>query len=167
MANSFGADVQLKQRDFTIFCGRLFKNSDEFFEYYRKKLIRKIKFMYRRYKIEWDGYYYFALNAKQYEVYLAQMNKRGRKRKYFEFKNIMLYKIKDELYVSELGERAIFRIPMTLACREKQFLSYLKTDKAEFMYIRPTLRFKDVSTLEHKYDFIECRSQKITSQKDQ
>lgn len=167
MANSFGADVGLKQHDFNIFCGRLFKESDEFFDYYRTKLARKIRFMYRQYKIEWDGYYYFALHKKQYEEYLAQVNKRGRKRKYFEFNNIMLYKIKDELYVSQLGEIAIFRMPITIVRGEKWFLPYIKTDKAEFICMRPTLTFKDVSTLEHKYDFIKCRSQKTPLPTDQ
>ena len=49
---------------------------------------------------------------------------------------------------------------------EKWYIRHLKTDKVEFLYMRPTLTFKDISTLEHKYDFIACRSQKITSQKD-
>ena len=167
MANSFGADVCLKQHDFNIFCGKLYKESEEFFNYYRTKLARKVRFMYRRYKIEWDGYYYFALHKKQYEEYLAQVNKRGRKRKYFEFNNIMLYKIKDELYLSQFGEIAIFRISVTLMRGEKWYVRHLKTDKAEFLYMRPTLTFKDISTLEHKYDFIACRSQKIILQKDQ
>lgn len=100
-----------------------------------------------------------CITQKQYEEYLAQVNKRGRKRKYFEFNNIMLYKIKDELYVSQLGEIAIFRMPITIVRGENGFTIY-KTDKAEFICMRPTLTFKDISTLEHKYDFIKCRSQK-------
>ena len=39
MANSFGADVGLKQHDFNIFCGRLFKESDEFSQFERSNLI--------------------------------------------------------------------------------------------------------------------------------
>ncbi len=167
MANSFGADVALTQQDFGMMCGYMYKDSDEFFTYYCKKLARKIKFMYRRYKIPWDGYYYFTLTKTQYEAYLAQINKRGRKRKHFEFKNVMLYKIKDELYVSQYGWIAVFRIPMTLVRGEKWFIPELKTDKAEFLYTRPALKFTDVSTLEHKYDFIKCRSQKITLQTGQ
>ena len=79
----------------------------------------------------------------------------------------MLYKIKDELYLSQFGEIAIFRISVTLMRGEKWYVRHLKTDKAEFLYMRPTLTFKDISTLEHKYDFIACRSQKIILQKDQ
>nr|DAD58237.1 MAG TPA: hypothetical protein [Bacteriophage sp.]DAM10009.1 MAG TPA: hypothetical protein [Caudoviricetes sp.]DAO31348.1 MAG TPA: hypothetical protein [Crassvirales sp.]DAK96704.1 MAG TPA: hypothetical protein [Bacteriophage sp.]DAO19116.1 MAG TPA: hypothetical protein [Caudoviricetes sp.] len=31
----------------------------------------KLRVMYKRKKIKWDGYYYFALTRPQYEAYLA------------------------------------------------------------------------------------------------
>nr|DAR62396.1 MAG TPA: hypothetical protein [Bacteriophage sp.] len=44
-----------------MYIGFLKKDSIKYYKYYIKKLARKIRILYKRMKIKWDGYYYFAL----------------------------------------------------------------------------------------------------------
>jgi hypothetical protein len=69
--NSYGGDVLLRRRDFWFYSGRLMNNSLKFFDYYARKMRIKLRVLYKRYKIEWNGYYYFALSQTQYEDYLS------------------------------------------------------------------------------------------------
>ena len=46
--------------DFWMYCGQLTTDSVKHYRYYRKKLMRKIRVMYKKKKKQWDGYYYTA-----------------------------------------------------------------------------------------------------------
>jgi len=59
--NSYGGDTLIKDGDFLCYIGYLRNNSIQHFKYYVKKLVIKIRVLYKRRKFEWDGYYYFAL----------------------------------------------------------------------------------------------------------
>lgn len=149
--NSYGGDTLIMQRGFWFYCGQLMNDSIKYFEYYKKKIVTKLKIMYKRKHITWDGYYYFALFQDQYNEYLSQKNKRGRRRKNFTFSNVFLYKIFDECNISESGAVAIFKIPMFV---ERGFIIYkekLITDKAELILVREPLKFQDI--LLSNYDF--------------
>jgi len=74
----------------------------------------KLRVMYKRKKIPWDGYYYFALTENEYNEYLKQKNKRGRPRKNFTFSKVILYKIYDECNISESNRVAIFKVPLIM-----------------------------------------------------
>ena len=86
--NSYGGDVLIKRRDFWFYTGSLMNDSLKWFNYYIKKMIVKLRVMYKRKQIPWNGYYYFALSQNQYEEYLSQKNRRGRPKKKFTFSNI-------------------------------------------------------------------------------
>ncbi|WP_295723466.1 hypothetical protein [uncultured Leptotrichia sp.] len=60
--NSYGGDVLIKDNNFWSYVGTLRNNSLEHFNYYVNKLVIKIRVLYKRRKIKWDGYYYFALS---------------------------------------------------------------------------------------------------------
>jgi hypothetical protein len=64
LCNSYGSDVSISDNRFKCFIGKLMKNGLRNFSYYANKLARKIRFMYKRRGIQWDGYYYFALTKK-------------------------------------------------------------------------------------------------------
>nr|DAG88912.1 MAG TPA: hypothetical protein [Crassvirales sp.] len=38
------------------------KDSLKWFDYYKRKMRTKLRVMYKRKQIKWDGYYYFALS---------------------------------------------------------------------------------------------------------
>ena len=152
--NNYGADVLTRRNNLWIYCGTINKNSLRHYGYYRIKLSRKIRLRHMWMKKEWDGYYYFGLYQKQYDAYLAQQNKRGRKRKTFTFNNVFLYKLEDDCLVRNPATVAIFRYPMTLPTKFKLYLSTLVTDKAELLYLHNPLKLEDIMKINEKYKFL-------------
>lgn len=154
LANSYGGDTFIQDNNTWCYIGSLTSNSLKHFDYYKKKLITKIRILYRRLNVEWDGYYYFALTEDQFKNYTSQKNKRGRPKKYFKFGSIMLYQILDECKIAESGKKYIFRIPYISQIKYKYYISNFETDKAEHIITREPLKFKDILTYYNNYDFL-------------
>lgn len=152
--NSYGGDVLLKRRDFWFYSGSLMKSSLKWFNYYIRKMIVKLRVMYKRKQISWNGYYYFALTKNQYEEYLKQKNRRGRPRKNFTFSKVYLYKIYDECNIAEYDHVAIFRIPMPMEFGMTHYKEELITDKAECILEREPLKFNDILLSVYDYEYV-------------
>lgn len=60
--NSYGGDTFITDKDIWCYIGYLKYDSIKHFLYYIKKLTVKLRVLYKRKKIPWDGYYYFALS---------------------------------------------------------------------------------------------------------
>ena len=152
--NNYGADVLLQSPTLWLYCGNLMKDSIKYFNYYKRKMITKIRIKHRRLKIPWDGYYYFGLWQSQYENYLKQKNKKGRPKKHFNFGNVVLYKYFDECNLRNSNAVAIFKIPLLsdfgLSIYKKEF----KTDKAELLLEKKPLTFNDILISNYNYQFI-------------
>lgn len=152
--NSYGGDTLVTDKNIWCYIGNLRKDSLQHFYYYIRKLTVKLRVLYRRNKVEWDGYYYFALSDSQYEQYCQQKNRKGRPRKYFNFGTVYLYQILDECKINEHYKRYIFRIPYTTQVKIKQYIQELITDKAELIITRDPMKFKDILINENKYEFL-------------
>lgn len=152
--NSYGGDVLITDKDLWCYIGNLKKNSLDHFYYYIRKLTVKLRVLYKRKKIPWDGYYYFALSDSQYALYMNQKNKKGRPRKHFNFGTLYLYQIEDECKINEHYKKYIFRIPYISQLKIKQFVRDLTSDKAELISIRNPLKFKDILVSNNNYDLI-------------
>lgn len=152
--NSYGGDTIITDNNFWSYIGTLRKNSLRHYMYYIKKLTIKLRVLYKRNKIPWDGYYYFALTDNQYEHYLSQKNKRGRPKKIFEYGNQVLYKILDECKIQEYNRKYIFRIPYISDLGLSFYKTNLTSDKAELIIIRDTQKFKDILVSNNNYEFL-------------
>ena len=152
--NSYGGDVVIKDQTFWSYIGTLHSDSLKHFNYYIRKLIVKIRVMYRKKKIEWDGYYYFALTESQYQKVMQQKNKKGRPKRRFDYGTVFIYQIYDECNINEHGAKYIYRIPYISRLKIKCFVRNLVTDKAELIKVREPLKFKDVLINDNKYEFI-------------
>lgn len=152
--NSYGGDTLIIDDDLWLYSGQLKKDSIQHFLYYIKKLIVKLRVLYKRKNIQWDGYYYFALTQQQYDQYMAQKNKRGRPRKYYTFNKIYLYQILDECKISEHEKKYIFKVQMTSTIKLKWYSEELTTDKAELIIQRDPLKFEDILVYNNNYEFI-------------
>ena len=153
--NSYGGDVLINRNGFWMYTGTMMSDSLKFFGYYQRKMVTKLRVLYKRKKVPFDGYYYFALTKNQYEAYLNQKNKRGRPKKHFKFSKVFLYKIYDECNIVEHNAVAIFKIYIG---SEIGFVSYreeLITDKAEFMFERNTMKFEDILVTKYDYQFLD------------
>lgn len=152
--NSYGGDLLIASKDLWCYMGNLKGDSLKHFYYYIRKLTTKLRVIYKRRKIEWDGYYYFALSDSQYKQFTEQKNRRGRPRKYFNFGPVYLYQILDECKINEYSKRYIFKIPYITRLKIKQFIPELITDKAELIITRNPLKFKDILIHDNEYEFI-------------
>ena len=152
--NSVGADVSTADKDFWCYVGFFQKNSLKYFRYYIKKLVLKLRIMGKRTKVPWNGYYYFALSDSQYEAYKAQQNKRGRRRKEFQFGAVFLYEILDECKINEYYRKYIFRVPFITRLKQKYFIRDFTSSQAELILVREPLKFKDIIVYDNEYEFI-------------
>lgn len=152
--NNYGGDVLLNSPSMWLYCGKLMKDSFKYYEYYRRKMIMKIRINHKRLNIPWDGFYYFGLCKEQYETYLSQKNKRGRPKKHFNYGNILLYKYFDECNLRNCGAVAIFKVTFNTDFGLSMYKPDFKTDKAELVLERDPLTFKDILASNYKYQFV-------------
>lgn len=154
MHNSYGGDTLVSDNELWCYIGKLRKDPLEHFQYYIRKLIIRLRVLYRRRKIQWDGYYYFALNDAAYSKYLEQKNKKGRPKKWFNFGQVFIYQILDECKIAEHSSRYIFRIPYITKINFKLFIPELISNQAELIIVREPLKFKDILVYDNDYDFL-------------
>lgn len=147
--NSYGGDTLIRDNDFWCYIGKLKKKPLDHFYYYIRKLTVKLRVLYKRKKIPWDGYYYFGLTDKQYQNYLSQ-----RRKKYIHFYNVVMYKLYEECSINEFNRRYIFRIPYITYFNYKIFNKELVTNEAELYQEREILKFKDISVYDNKYEIL-------------
>lgn len=152
--NSAGADTIIKDNNFWCYIGYLKQDSLKYFKYYIKKLATKLRLLYKRKKVTWNGKYYFALTEQQYQYYLSQQNSRGRKRKNFNFKGIMLYQLLDECKICEHEKKYIFEIPYISDIGFKVYIENITTDKAKLIITRDPLKFKDILINDNEYELL-------------
>lgn len=71
LANLAGCDTLVISTKFNywFYIGQLQKDSIKHFNYYRRQLIRKIQFIYKRIKPDWDGYYYTGLSEEESQYF--------------------------------------------------------------------------------------------------
>lgn len=152
--NSYGGDTLIKDGDFLCYIGYLRNDSVKHFAYYIKKLVIKIRVLYKRRKFEWDGYYYFALTNPQIENYLKQKKSRGRPRKWFDYGQVMLYKIREECEIRQHNCRYIFKVPYKSDIGMTSLQKNFRNGEAELIQIREPLKFEDILVTTHKYQVL-------------
>ena len=154
MHNNYGGDVLLHSHDMWLYCGKLMRDSMKYFEYYKRKMIIKLRINHKRLNIPWDGYYYFGLTQHQYELYNAQKKKRGRPKRHFKYGNTVLYRYFDECNLRNSGAVAIFRITFQTDLGISLYKPDFETDKAELVLEREPLTFSDILASNYKYQFV-------------
>lgn len=147
---SFGNDVQILSPSFFFFIGKIPVSALAAFNTYCYKLAKRIQYMFKRTKSQWDGYYYFARTENQYIDYLSQ-----NKRKYKIFQNVLLFKLLDECKIKEHSKPYIFRLSESKTAWFQKFYKEIKTDKAELIIQRDPLKMRDLLTSENKFKYIQ------------
>lgn len=153
--NSYGGDTCIFNTDFWCYIGNLKKDPLQHFYYYIRKLTIKLRVLYKRKNVQWDGYYYFALSDQQYLSYLQQKNKRGRPRKQFKFGPVCLYQMLDECRINEHNKRYIFRVPYTYNFKLKYFIRDFNPSGIELIQTRNPLKFSDILITNYQYDVLK------------
>lgn len=159
--NSYGCDVILQRKNFWMYCGKLMKNSLEHFKYYKRKLKTKLRILYKRYKVQWDGYYYFALTQEKYNQYKSQISKKGRPKKWFTFNNIVLRKIYDECLIEDSWGVAIFKVPIISDLGFDKFLEIFTVESPELVIEKSPSKMEDILTSNYDYQIINNKKYKL------
>ena len=145
-----GNDVSMITNKEFMFIGKIPSSSLAVFKNYCFKLSRRIAYMFKRTKSEWDGYYYFTRSENQYIDYLSQ-----NKRKYKIFKNVFLYKLLEEIKIKEPYAPYIFRLNEKKTDWMNKYYKEIKTKNAELVVVRDPLQMKDILTSENKFKYIQ------------
>lgn len=152
--NVYGGDVLINTPKIWFYCGYLFRDSLVYWEYYKKKLLLKLRVFFRRNKNHWDGYYYFALNADRYREYSSQIHRRGRPKKTFTYGPVILFQNIDECKVKMFTCQYIFRVQYPTSIGTTIYFPNYISDKAELFLVRDPQKFKDILIINNKYDNI-------------
>ena len=147
---SFGNALQIISKNFFFFIGEIPASALANFNTYCYKLALRIKYMFKRSKSKWDGYYYFARSENQYKDYLSQ-----NKKKIKIFKNVVLYKLLEQCKLEEHSQPYIFRLTEDKTAWIKKYYPEIKTKKAELIIQRDPLKMKDILVSENKYKYIQ------------
>lgn len=102
-------DTLHMSKGFVAYVGKFFNDGLKYHHYWRTKYKKKARYLYRRRKTIYDGYYYFALTEKEYQFYLSQKKPRGTRRQKFFFPYIYAYKVKEEAFVDRF-RKYFFRL---------------------------------------------------------
>lgn len=145
-----GNSVQVKDSNTWMFIGQLTANSLTNFKTYCFKLSKRIKYMFKRTQAKWDGYYYFARTENQYKDYLSQ----NRKKKKI-FKNVMLYKLLEEVRIKEYSKPYIFRLSEDKTSHMSKFYPEIITSNAELIECRDPLNMQDILVTKNKFKYIQ------------
>lgn len=154
MMNSFGVDTLITDQTTWIYTGYLMKDSIKYFHYYKNKMIKKLRLLYKMKGIQWDGYYYFAIGKKQYEEVTSQQKTRGRKKKIFNYGKIRLFKIFDECNLSEFEDYYVYKVPMPVDFGFSSIRDNFTTKNAELILERQPLKFKDILLENKNYKYL-------------
>ena len=148
-----GCDVNIYSHkyQFWFYLGNLTKSSIRHFNYYREKLICRIKFNYDRTKPEWDGYYYTMLSKAEYEKYFKS---RGRKRKNITITNRSIYKYKECCILHYFSCRYIIKFPYVIDVGFKKYYTKLNIKGIEEVTIKSASNFQDILVNNNDYVFL-------------
>lgn len=149
--NSYGGDTLIRSSKFWMFCGFLTKKPFTFFEQYKKKMCIKLRVLFKKKKRPFTGQYYFALDDKQYEDYMNQHNKRGRPKKSFLFKRVMLYKLREECELRQSCKRYVFRIYIPIDLGYARFYEEFETGDAKLIDVHEPYKLKDILVTNKNY----------------
>lgn len=97
LLNRRGADVEIKNWRYDAYCGKKFRNDLYRTLYNHLKARIKYRLKYKYAQEQYNGIYYFGLNEAEWEYFQSQQSSKRRNK--VTFKNIRLYKIKDESFL--------------------------------------------------------------------
>ena len=147
---SAGNDIQILTSKNFFFIGKIPVGGLNTFKNYVYKLQKKIAYMFKRTKSEWDGYYYFARTENQYKDYLSQS-----KKTYKVFKDVFLYKLLEQVRIKEYNKHYIFRLNESKTDWMSKYYPEIKTKNAELIEVRDTLKMKDILISQNKFKYIQ------------
>lgn len=155
LANLAGCDTLMisQKYKYWMYIGDLCKSSIKHFNYYRRQLSRKIRFLHRRSKDPWDGYYYCFLTMEEYLEFIKP--KKGRKRRKYQFQNKIAFKLQDVCNLHFNIPGCVIRFKTLTDMGFQFYRRELTCQDPEIVLVRENpLTFDDILVTNNKYDYI-------------
>lgn len=150
-----GCDINIKTPKSVSLCGQLYTNPLLYVRNYRNKLVRKLRVLFLTRSIEWDGYYYFALNDTEFQKqYLSVVKNDEPIQKNITFSDVRLFMLKDECIISRWASMHLFRVPYVGTFGYKLFLPIYTPFEVEYMGNIPKKSLHDLLISTYNYDTI-------------
>ena len=145
LLNVYGADTLLKDdsiNKFLFYIGRLTFNSLRHYDYYKFKMVRKLRILYNRRKPEFDGYYYLPLTKRGLEEFKQQYKPN---RKKYVFTRIHLYKMLDEIKYNKIEYELVLKVHIGIDIGFKFFKEKYETRGFEYIQRRTDNGFEPIN----------------------
>lgn len=153
--NRLGCDTDLRTDEFAFLTGRIPINRFKQYKLYQQKLARKLRVIFKKKQMEWDGYYYFCIDRRQYrEEYLPQVRKPMAINKGVVFHDIYLYMLQDECKAARTYPKYMFRVPYIDKFGFKIYLTEYKPHQVECIGFVPAWKFHDLLITRKQYDIL-------------
>lgn len=155
MSNVRGCDVLMSStlNKFWIYSGDLTYDSVKHYHYYRAKLKRKIRYIYRKHKREWDGYYYTGLTEDEYNALIKSKNSVGKKKKNFQYEKKICYKLADEAKLAYPNSKCIIKFRYIIDMGIVFYTEKLKCQDVSIYLERDHPdKFEDILIYNYKYE---------------
>jgi hypothetical protein len=94
-----GADIQIHNRSYTAYCGKMFLDDHKRVLYNNIKSRIRLRLNYKYAQEVYNGIYYFGLSEAEWEFYNSQITSKRRNK--IKFLNLKLYKIKEECFLDK------------------------------------------------------------------
>lgn len=152
--NLRGCDTLLKSNKYKywMYCGQLQNDPVKHYHYYRLMLRRKLRSLYAKKKVQWDGYYYTFISEEEYSKYF---NRKGRKRKHFTLNNKVAFKIFDEAKLFYNSAKYIAKFRYITDMGYSFFKKEFECSNLEIVLIRDRPdTFKDIMISMNNYELL-------------
>lgn len=156
--NSIGGDILYKSVHTWFYMGGIAANAKFHFHRYANKLAKKIRTIFKWKKKPYSGYYYFALTEYQQQQVEKQKKSKGRKRIWFNYGRVFLYKYLEECSIREHAAKYIYRVSYPLDIGYLKYKTEFISKDAELIEVREPLTFEDISVNKNKYEYINASS---------
>lgn len=125
--------IESSKYKYWFYCGHLCIDPIKHFHYYISKLSTKLRTLYCKRKIKWDGYYYMGIDEQEYN---KLVNKKGRPRKYWTYTNRVAYKVFDEAKIKYSAYKCIIRFKYVTDMGMSFYKEKLKCQEVEPVLVR-------------------------------
>ena len=130
-----GADVVVGNHRFTAYCGKMFLDDVKRAYYNTIKHRIKLRLQHRYNQEIYNGEYYFGLTEAEFNYYQSQI--KSKRRSKIHFRNIQLYKIKEECFL-EKSKKHFFKLYYPIDVGWSFNLSEISTRNFEYFAKRDT-----------------------------
>lgn len=140
----YGGDVLLKDdavNKYLFYIGKLTFKAKKHYNYYKYKMVRKLRILHSIRKPEFTGYYYLPLTKRNIQEFKEQYSYN---RKVYKFTRVHLYKLLDEIRYNKIEYELILKVHVGIDIGFKFFKEKYEARNFEYVSRRTDNGFEPI-----------------------